>query len=109
MLEYAKYIGTADSRVMLERDWKAAGIEDQGTVVWGPANGYTVARSAFSDDAWAVLTTDPGIVFTGERPTADEAAEAAVSAAKARLLARQSGVTFVLHAQDEIPASGAGD
>lgn len=104
-MEYAKYVGTADNRVMLERDWKAAGIENQPTVVWSKANGYSVPRSALSDDAWGVLATDPGIVFTGERPSADETTEAAINAARARLAARQTG-TVVLHKQDEIPADG---
>lgn len=105
-MEYAKYVGTADQRVMLGRDWKAAGIEDQDTVIWNAANGYSVARDRFSDDAWAVMATDPGIVFTGERPDAAERDEAAINAAKARLRARMEGATFVLRAQDEIPAAG---
>lgn len=104
-MEFAKYVGTADERLMLERDWKAAGIEDQGTVSWNKLNGYSVPRKAFSDAAWTALSADPGIVFTGDRPTADETAEAAINAAKARLLARQSGAV-VLHKQDEIPTDG---
>lgn len=104
-MEFAKYIGTADERMMLERDWKAAGVDDQDTVVWNAMNGHTVSRERFSDDAWAILANDPSIVFTGERPKADEVQEAAVNAAKARLLARQGGQT-VLHSQDQVPAAG---
>jgi hypothetical protein len=103
--EYAKYVGTADSRVMHERDWVDAGVPNQGTVVWGPSNGYSVPRSALSDDAWAVLGNDPGIVFTGDRPDASEQTEAAIEAAKRRLRARNSGYDEVLHAQDEIPGA----
>jgi hypothetical protein len=103
-VEFAKYIGTADSRVMHERDWVMAGVPNQGTVTWGPANGYSVPRSALSDDAWAALGNDPGIVFTGERPDAQETTEAAIEAARRRLLARNQGAE-VLHKQDEIPGS----
>lgn len=104
-MEYAKYVGTADQRVMTERDWKAAGVLDQTTVMWTPANGFSVGRDRLSDDAWGLLGTDPGIVFTGERPDVDETNEAAVNAAKARLRARMAG-DEVLHKQDEIPAVG---
>lgn len=104
MEEYAKYIGTADTRVMLARDWVAAGVPDQGTVIWDASNGYMVGRSALSDDAWGVLANDPGMVFTGERPDGAETTEAAIEAAKRRLMARTTDDT-VLHSQDEIPGS----
>jgi hypothetical protein len=103
-MEYAKYVGMADSRVMQERDWVNAGVPNQGTVSWNQANGYSVPRSALSDDAWAILGNDPGIVFTGDRPDVSEQTEAAVEAATRRLRARMSG-TEALHSQDEIPGS----
>lgn len=102
-MDFAKYVGTATVRLMTETDWKAAGIEDQGTVEWSAANGYAVARSRFSDAAWAALATDPGIVVTGARPDASEVQEAAIAAARARLLARQGG-SVALHKQDDVPA-----
>lgn len=105
-MEFAKYVGLADQRQMLERDWVAAGVPNQGSVSWDRTNGFAVPRNRFSDDAWALLATDPGIVFTGERPRADETAEAAVNAARSRLMARQAGNAEVLHAQDPIPTSG---
>lgn len=101
-MDYAKYVGTAGVRVMLDTDWRAAGIDKQETVQWDATNGFMVPRSRLSDDAWALLGNDPGIVFTGERPDAAEVDNAAVNAAKGRLLARQSG-QVVLHKQDEIP------
>jgi hypothetical protein len=103
--EYAKYVGLGDVRLMMERDWKAAGIDDQGTIQWDATTGFMVPRERFSDAAWAALANDPGIVFTGDRPDGAEIDEAAVNAARGRLLARQAGAP-VLHAQDEIPAAG---
>lgn len=103
-VEYAKYVGTSDVRLMRDTDWRAAGIQDQATVMWEQRNGYTVPRSAFSDEAWATLGNDPGIVFTGERPDVQETTDAAIEAARRRLLARNQGLE-VLHTQDEIPGS----
>ena len=102
-VDYAKYVGTADTRIMSGADWRAAGIDKQDTVVWNASNGHTLARDRFSDDAWAALALDPHIVFTGERPDASEVAQAEMNAARNRLMARQSGAV-VMHAQDPVPA-----
>lgn len=104
MTEFARYVGTATVRRMLDRDWKAAGIEDQKTIEFSPRNGYAVARDQFTDAAWEALASDPGIIFTGERPDPDATHNARVEAAKNRLRARQAGHD-VLHAQDEIPGT----
>jgi len=104
-MQYVKYVGLADVRVMAKEDWEKSDVMGQGTVVFSAANGYTLPESQFTEQALATLALDPSIVFTGERPSADERQNAAIEAAKNRLLARQSGVV-VLHKQDEIETAG---
>lgn len=103
-MHYAKYIGTAGVRRMLERDWKAAGVENQATVEWSPRNGFSVPQSDLTEAAWHILANDPGIVLTGDRPETADLNAAKVEAAKNRLSSRAAGAD-VLHAQDEIPGS----
>jgi|SRR4051794_40121988 hypothetical protein len=85
--EYAKYIGTATTRRMTSVDWESAGIKDQKTVVFGRANGYTVPRADFTDEAWAKLSEDTAIVVVGEKGNPAAEYEARVEAARTRMRA----------------------
>lgn len=46
-----KYDGGHSERVIEARHWKAAGVEDQGTVRWTPLNDWTVDASELSETA----------------------------------------------------------
>jgi hypothetical protein len=87
-VDYAKYIGTATTRIITSQEWNVSGIKGQKTLTWGTNNGYTVSRDDITDEAWAVLAVDPGFIVVGEQAKPDEEYEARVQAAKNRLANR---------------------
>lgn len=54
----AKYVGTADRRVIEAKDWKSIGVEDQGKVVWDEKNKFAVPVSDLQDGAVKHLEED---------------------------------------------------
>lgn len=74
-MEYARYIGTANVRVISKRDWETIGIVDQPQTVWHSRNSWLIPRDQFSGDAWRYLEKDNGFVYMGDAPGLDVQAD----------------------------------
>src|SRR5687767_13787916 len=61
-MEYVRYVGTADVRMITKDEWRGAGVKDQDTVVWNRANRWTVPLEDISDNARPFIEDDPGLV-----------------------------------------------
>lgn len=110
MAEFAKYIGTATTRRMLERDWQQAGVRDQGTVEWSKRNGYVVARDQLTDEAWDMLAGDKDIVVVDtDHPTPAQITEAHTQAAVARMQARAAQLAVEADDDASTAVSGPSD
>jgi hypothetical protein len=94
---------------MLERDWAAAGVKDQGTVEWSTRNGYQVARDQFTDEAWDMLGRDTGIVIVDADATPEQVQEAHVSAAVARMKMRAAELATEDTDESATAVSGVSD
>jgi hypothetical protein len=53
----------ATTRQVTKAEWKLAGVENQDTVIWNKANGYSVDASKLSKEALEVLKGEPGFTF----------------------------------------------
>lgn len=57
------YVGTADVRRILKKDWTSIGVEDQDAVEWSKKNRFQVPAKDLSKGALAYLDeTDDGFV-----------------------------------------------
>lgn len=50
-----RYVGVVTERHLTKADWEAAGVTDQGTVVWTRDTGHVLPIESFSDAALNVL------------------------------------------------------
>lgn len=65
-METVKYIGTASTRIIREKEWDVAGVTKQDTVIWNAENGWTVDAAKLSQAAKDAIRKDPFFVFGGE-------------------------------------------
>ena len=61
-----KYEGPHNERVIEARDWRSAGVEGQGKIVWGPLNDWTVDASDLNQTAlnYVKNVDQTGLVIT---------------------------------------------
>lgn len=56
--KWVRYMGTAHVREITREQWEEARVNDQDSVYWTAANGWTVPASAFNEDAWPFIEAD---------------------------------------------------
>lgn len=65
-MEYVRYIGPSQTRLILADEWAAAGIPDMGSVEWSAANNFSVPVDRFTEDALdKAIRPDAGFVIVG--------------------------------------------
>lgn len=65
-MEFVKYIGPSQVRMILPEEWAAAGVTDMGTVGWSAVNNWSVPVDSFTDKAMEVaIRPDPAFVVIG--------------------------------------------
>lgn len=57
----------ATTRRVTKAEWKLAGVENQDTVEWNKANGYSVDASKLNKEALEVLKGEPGFTLPGSK------------------------------------------
>lgn len=90
-METVKYIGTASTRIIREKEWDVAGVTKQDTIVWNAENGWTVDAAKLSQDAKDAIRRDPFFVFSGEADKVEQEETIDLDlAAEAELLANKN-------------------
>jgi hypothetical protein len=75
--KYVKYIGLSHVRSISRDDWRKAGVNNQESLVWDRANGWTVPLSRITDEAWPFIDADSELLVVDHlrsdepRPTED--------------------------------------